>query len=121
MILVIGGMASGKRTYVRSLGFSDNQMDDGQLGSNPVALNVQNLVSAGCENELDGKSSHLQDLVDALAAKEVITCLEVGNGVIPLDRSERVWRDRVGHLASALAQRADSVVRMVCGIPVVLK
>ena len=121
MIVVVGGFASGKRTFVRTLGFTDEQMDDGELGSAPVLLNAQNLVCDGCFDELDGKGDLPAGLVDELARREVVTCLEVGSGVIPLDRGERMWREHAGHLANALAQRADRVVRMVCGIPIELK
>lgn len=121
MILVIGGLASGKRTYVRSLGFTDDEMADGILDDRPVVLNVQELVRAVGGEELGGKGALPEGLVDALASKKVVTYVEVGSGVVPLDRSERVWRERAGRLAVELAGCADQVVRMVCGIPVVLK
>ena len=124
MILVVGGIASGKRTYVRSLGFSDDDMADGVLDDHPVVLNAQELVRCAEKaegDELGGKGPLPDGLVDALAAKQVIACVEVGSGVVPLGRDERAWRERAGRLACELAQRADRVVRMVCGIPTDLK
>ncbi len=102
MILVVGGIASGKRTYACSLGFPEEA----------CAFDVHELVRDVGE---------YGDLVETLADKRVVTCAEVGNGIVPLDPGERAYRERVGRMSSALAARADAVVRMVCGIPVVLK
>lgn len=102
MIFVVGGIASGKRTFARGLGFAESE----------CAFDVHELAR-DAENEAD--------LAEALAGKAVVTCAEVGSGIVPLDADERAFRERVGRLSEALAQRASVVVRMVCGIPVVLK
>lgn len=102
MILVVGGLASGKRAYAESLGFSQEEM----------AFDVHERVRAG---------EDVATLAAGLAAKRVVTCAEVGSGIVPIDAGERAWRDAVGQLCQQLAARADAVVRMVCGIPVVLK
>ena len=60
------------------------------------------------------------DLLPGLLGS-VVTCDEVGYGVIPLDKADRLWRDEVGRLCSALAQQADLVVFVTCGLPQVLK
>ena len=46
---------------------------------------------------------------------------EVGGGVVPVDAEQRHHREQAGRLACLLAQRADTVVRVCCGIPQVLK
>ena len=46
---------------------------------------------------------------------------EVGGGVVPMDAEERAGREAAGRLACLLAERADCVVQMFCGIPTVLK
>jgi len=48
-------------------------------------------------------------------------CSEVGSGIIPTDRTERIAREATGRLCVLLAQRASCVVRMVCGVPTVIK
>lgn len=102
MILVVGGMASGKRSYVQSLGYDDAQ------------------VVYGLEDTLR-KGPLAQKELQRLAQKEVVVCCEVGLGVVPMDAGEREWRELVGRTCCTLAQHASKVVRMVCGIPVVLK
>ena len=68
--------------------------------------------------------------MDPLAALEaylrrrpdaVILCDEVGCGVVPMDRTDREWRERVGRTCCYLAERAERVIRVYCGIPMVLK
>ena len=113
MIVVVGGRASGKRTYIESLGFSAADMADGILDERPVLVNLQDLVAAS--------DAEPQQLAEALLDKQVVSCCEVGNGIVPIDPNERAWRERVGRTLNIVAERADTVVRMVCGIPVVLK
>jgi adenosylcobinamide kinase/adenosylcobinamide-phosphate guanylyltransferase len=72
-------------------------------------------------HELLREGGDVDALLRELSGKQVVTCAEVGCGIVPVDAGERVWREQVGELCQALAARADTVVRMVCGIPVVLK
>ena len=111
MILVVGGMASGKRSYVESLGFDSSNFDEGVLGSASVLYGLEDVLRAGALSD---------DQFEALCAKDVVVCTEVGNGVVPMDKQERVWRELVGRTSAALATRATCVVRMVCGISQVL-
>ena len=46
---------------------------------------------------------------------------EVGGGVVPVDAGERAAREAAGRLACLLAERADTVVRVFCGLPMALK
>lgn len=115
MVVVVGGRASGKRTYVTSLGYADADMADGVLDERPVLLNLQDYI-AKRQDDLSP-----EEIAESLAGKEVVVCCEIGNGVVPLDATERALREQVGRTVNILAESADSVVRMVCGIPVVLK
>ena len=111
MILVIGGIASGKRTYVRSLGYGEADFDGDPSSSAPVLLALEELLRGG---PLDDVAS------TQVLAKDVVICREVGSGVVPIDAGERAWRERVGRTCGKLAASATKVVRMVCGIPVTL-
>jgi adenosyl cobinamide kinase/adenosyl cobinamide phosphate guanylyltransferase len=113
MILVIGGSGSGKRGYVRGLGVSDSMMSDGIMDSKPVLLNLHKIVFANPSNA----DAIYYDLI----RKDVVTCNEVGSGIIPINPQERQARDACGRLCCRLAQAADQVVRMVCGVPVTIK
>ena len=46
---------------------------------------------------------------------------EIGCGVVPIDPVERQWREETGRLCCLLAQRAQRVERIFCGIAMTLK
>ncbi|MDR2035086.1 MAG: bifunctional adenosylcobinamide kinase/adenosylcobinamide-phosphate guanylyltransferase [Coriobacteriales bacterium] len=113
MMLVIGGGGAGKLTYVRSLGYSDEQLANALLDERPVIYNLQDLVAASV--------AEAPALLEALLAKEVVVCDEVGSGVIPGVQVEREAREATGRLCSQLAQQAHTVVRLIAGIPIRIK
>ena len=82
------------------------------LADATVVFHVEELVREG---------ALARGVFEQLLSKQVLTCTEVGSGVIPLTWDDRQFRERAGSLSSSLAKEADCVVRMVCGIPVVLK
>ena len=48
-------------------------------------------------------------------------CEEIGLGIVPADREERLWRDVTGRLCCLLAEEAEEVYRLWCGLPQRLK
>lgn len=113
MILLIGGAGSGKWEYVKSLGYSDKDIANGVLDERKVLYNLQNIVF--------DNPDRAPELLDVLLDKEMVVCNEVGSGIVPLDARDRQAREATGRLCIQLAAHASRVVRMVCGIPVVIK
>lgn len=113
MVLILGGKGAGKKSYARSLGYTDAQMNADVHSDAPVLLDLEETV----RRDPDGAAA----LLPLLKRKALVLCSEVGSGVIPLDPKDRAYREAVGRLCCALAQEADSVVRVVAGIPVLLK
>ncbi len=113
MILVIGSAASGKRDYVKSLGYGESDISDAVLDEKPVLYGLERLVAQA--------PAESGALLPELLKKDVVVCCEVGSGVIPVVRHERETREQTGRLCNRLAQQADQVVRLVCGIPMVIK
>ena len=106
MIFVTGPLFAGKSEYIRkALG-----LDDAAFAACSVR-DVQDLVP--CED--------LQALADALAEKRVVIAAEIGGGVVPVERDVRLKREQAGRLACLLAKRADTVIRVCCGLPELLK
>ncbi len=107
MIFVTGPLFSGKETAIcKCLGWSREDFEKNGV------RDVQ---------ELAAKSENLAELADRLAKKDVVIATEVGGGVVPMDAGARHDREQAGRLACLLAERADTVVRVCCGIPQVLK
>lgn len=113
MILVVGGLGSGKTEYVRSLGYRDEDIAHGILDDSPVLDALHELV-----RRQEGGN---EDFLRVLLEKEVVICREVGCGVVPVDKGDRDWRDEVGRLCVQLAAHSTRVVRLCCGIPTVIK
>ena len=42
--------------------------------------------------------------------------MRLENGIVPIDSFEREYRERTGRILVKLAEQADEVVRVVCGI-----
>ncbi|MBA4364697.1 MAG: bifunctional adenosylcobinamide kinase/adenosylcobinamide-phosphate guanylyltransferase [Coprothermobacter sp.] len=61
------------------------------------------------------------ELLASVSGNEVFVTNEVGMGIIPMDASTRLYVEELGRLNAALAQRADQVIFMVAGLPLVLK
>ena len=60
-------------------------------------------------------------MLPVLLQKEAVACCEVGSGVIPIQYGQRRAREATGRLCVLLAARAEKVVRLVSGIPTVIK
>ena len=107
MIFVTGPLYAGKRAYIRSaLGWTEEE-----LGREAV-WDVQ---------DLPGPEDDIPALAETLAQKPVVIATELGGGVVPADPAERRKRENAGRLACELAARADTVVRVCCGLAQVLK
>lgn len=46
---------------------------------------------------------------------------EVGCGVVPMDKKQILYREAVGRSCCILAERAERVTRVICGIGVIIK
>ena len=102
MIFITGPLFSGKRKFARTL-----------CGEDEMIYDVQNLAAG---------EPDLSALAERLARQyKVVIATEVGGGVVPVDAGERDAREAAGRLACLLAQRADTVVRVFCGLPMALK
>ena len=106
MIFVTGPLYAGKKEYIR------NALDLSENAFAALAIwDVQDLADA---EDLDA-------LADKLAQKQIVIATEIGGGVVPTDPVERAHREEAGHLACLLAERADTVIRVCCGLPQLLK
>ncbi len=107
MILVVGGRCAGKLAYVQSLGYDEKEIAYAVLDKKPVLYHLEQM------------DFPLDEAI--LLKKEVVICDEVGSGIVPLAREQRERREEIARLCTQLAKEAQSVVRLVAGIPVKLK
>lgn len=46
----------------------------------------------------------------------ILICDELGNGIVPLEKMDRIWREQTGRLIIELAKQAERVERILCGL-----
>ena len=110
MIFVTGPKFSGKEKCICEM-LSITHEEFLRTGIRDVEMKV-----AGDETE-----SELEKLAEELAKNTIVIASEIGSGVISTDPKENEYRSRAGLLSQMLAKRAQVVVRVICGIPQILK
>ncbi len=84
-----------------------------------LTLWLSNLIAAGHDVERETDA-----LIDALAQRAgpvIFVANEVGLGIVPENALARLFRDHAGRLNQRVAARADRVVFMAAGLPLLLK
>ena len=107
MVFVTGPLYSGKKTFVKEW----MHWDEKALAQHAV-WDVQELA-AGHDD--------LEQLAEELSQKQVVMATEVGGGIVPATAQERAAREAAGRLSCLLAKKSDTVIRVFCGIPTVIK
>lgn len=51
----------------------------------------------------------------------IIIMNEIGSGIIPLEKEERLWREEAGRCGCLIAKHAEKVIRVCCGCGIVIK
>lgn len=84
-----------------------------------LTLWVTNLLLGGREVEAEGEA--LVRCLPDLAGPVVFVANEVGLGIVPDNPLARRFRDEAGRLNQKLAERADRVLFIAAGLPLILK
>lgn len=116
MTLITGGAGQGKLSYA----LGQLRLDGTAVSRDPASPAP---VVAGLEEWLRSCGDPWPVLDRLLREHPGVTilCREVGCGVSPMDEGDRSWRERVGRVCCELARRADCVIRLCCGLPMILK
>jgi len=126
MILIIGGFAQGKLHYVkqRYVHCEDGRevaVLDGTLelptGTGALQVIVNHLHRYIREQLRQGTDP--EGMIEYFGREHpdcILICDEIGNGIVPMEAEERIYRERTGRILEQLAAQADEVVRVVCGI-----
>ena len=97
MKLIIGGYAQGKlRVACQSVPEKKKIIWDGTLWESSVGNGLQRLFQ--------------------LYPACIIIGDEIGNGIVPIDAFERKYRETYGRILSNIAERAEEVDRVLCGL-----
>lgn len=135
MELYIGGYAQGKREYLlhkyeKAIWLEGT--DSSALDTLPIAVGEekQRVILNGFHHWMrlklqdDAKREEIVQTLMEVEKKGYILCIisdEIGNGIVPLEKEERNWREETGRVLCDIAEVSDRVERIICGIPQILK
>ena len=124
MQLIIGGYAQGKLNYtVTKYNVAEDHVFESVL---PTSEELEKLTGTIIVSSLHKwirkrikEGGRPEEEISSFVKKHadaIIICDEIGNGIVPMDPFERVYRERTGRILVKLAKDAEEVERVVCGI-----
>ncbi|MCL2285379.1 MAG: bifunctional adenosylcobinamide kinase/adenosylcobinamide-phosphate guanylyltransferase [Firmicutes bacterium] len=126
MTLIIGGAYQGKLAYAQTR----FDVPSGQI----FYCSEEDIAIPNCKTVIYGLDRWILALIRkniSIAAEvklfmeqsknAVVICNDISCGVVPTDPVMRKWREETGRALGVLAQNADEVIRLFCGIPTKLK
>lgn len=124
MQMIIGGAFQGKSTYAKEHYPNINWKKGSELDRELLfqAEGVLNFEEFLRKELIEGKDA--DDLAEELFRRNpevILICQEVGYGVVPMDKFDRIYREKVGRVCTELAKKSNKVVRVICGIGTVIK
>jgi len=126
MIFITGGCCQSKRSFAKKkFSLSDKDFTDGGACTFESAFSRRAL----CHFELfaaraarSGRDPiRLLEAGVTLNSGIIIIADEIGSGIVPEDKQLRADREAAGRAACAAAGLADTVYRVCCGIPMLIK
>lgn len=128
MILVFGGAYSGKLNFVlekynlnkKDIITINEEVDNLEINaSKKVIYKLHNLTY---KYALDNKDivKYFRENI-SLFKDKIIICDDISEGIVPLKKEDRVWRETTGKLLQEISKEANEVYRVFCGIPMVIK
>ena len=127
MILVFGGAYNGKLSFVKEkFNISDeevltlNNIDDLEIDFSKKVINkFQNLTYKMSLENQDPLKYILEN--ECLFKDKIIISDDICEGIVPLKKEDRIWRENTGKCLQYLSKNSKEVYRVFCGIPMVIK
>lgn len=104
MTFITGGAYQGKLEFAKKeLGFDDE--------------NILNELQKKIRDMTDMSAEEIAENILNDDKIKCVICDEVGCGIVPLEKTDRVWRELTGRVGCILAKKADAVYLLKIGIP----
>lgn len=125
MELIIGGAFQGKTEYAKEkFGISDSEIficnkEETPVFENKCLIHIERFSFWCVERGIEPSEyffEHAGDVSDKVIISDDISC-----GVVPINKTERTWREANGRLLIKLSKKAEHVTRIFCGLSQRLK
>lgn len=123
MVMITGGAYQGKTAYVtRKFGIAPEDIADGR-SCDIASLSTARCISSYHElvRRLGADCTRFTEELCRRSSDAVIIIDEIGCGIVPMEKSERLWRENVGRCGCIIASHSEKVIRVICGIPAFIK
>lgn len=119
MILVFGGAYNGKLEFVKKkYGISNEEIffcrDENLEFEKKVICGLHMLTRVCILKKLDSLEL-LKNNVELLQNK-IIICDEINSGIVPMEKSDREWREATGRMLQFLSKNSSDIYRIFFGI-----
>ncbi|MEF9921601.1 MAG: cobalamin biosynthesis protein CobU [Anaerovoracaceae bacterium] len=121
MILIFGVAYQGKLEYaLEQFNLKESDVFHCEMESMKIDLdkkiiaNLEEFIFACAKEDIEAKEC-LEDNWEKLKDRIVI-CADISQGVVPMDKTERAWREMTGRTMLYLGQKADKIFRVFCGV-----
>lgn len=129
MVLVTGGAFAGKLEYCqREFHIPGSEIADGadckieDLTSKPLVNHFHLLIRRMTENGMN--ITDITNKIELVLEKNpdiIIIADELGCGIVPMEKKNRIYREMTGRVCCVLAKEAKTVHRVTCGIGMIIK
>lgn len=113
MILITGGAYQGKGDFARKWKTDHNDADA------VIVEHIHRIIRQALCEKRDPRED-IKKILDA-HPDAILTVDELGCGVVPIDASDREWREVTGRICCELAAQAEAVYRVICGAGIRIK
>ncbi|XCP84397.1 bifunctional adenosylcobinamide kinase/adenosylcobinamide-phosphate guanylyltransferase [Roseburia hominis] len=134
MRMIIGGAYQGKLAYAKAL-YPDIDWADGRCCEEEALVrcggiyHFESYIARMLRGEFAGgdgqtKISSAEEFCQYISEQNpglIIVSDEIGYGLVPIDAFDRKYREETGRICTRLAEFADRVDRVVCGVGTVIK
>lgn len=120
MILIFGGAYQGKLEFAKeNFGVADEDVffctQDTKIDwTKKVLYNMDQTFLAHVREGLESRdviAEHLDDIKD-----KIVIVNDISQGIVPMERENRDWREMTGRAMLYLSKEADQVYRVFCGL-----
>lgn len=122
MELIIGGACQGKTDYAKRVyGLTDAEIftcEGLELDLRARCLRHLESFALAC---VRAGIEPARQLATLELADKILICDDISCGIVPLEQTERFWREATGRMTTLLAKNARHVTRIFCGLPLELK